>query len=524
MLADYSFLLLNTPSLEETAPGSRIFQIPADQILMGTALADTLTGGNGNDTLVGLDGNDTLSGGCGTDTLDGGDGDDILIGGLGQDKLTGGAGNDIFKFNSLDEISEKIWHGYGYVGKSDTITDFAPGDKIDLSAIAGLNFVGIGNNFSGVGNEILLAIGYYGTQLAIDTDGDMLADYSLATVTTLEETAPGSRIFQIPVDQTLTGTAFADTLTGGNGNDTLVGLDGNDTLSGGRGTDTLDGGDGNDILTGGLGMDTLTGGLGNDTFKFNSLAEISDLGFIYVDNSDQITDFALGDKIDLSAIGGLQFIGSNNFDGTSNEIRLSFDYLGYHLAIDSNGDTYADYALTLTGSPNLEETALGSSIFQLVVDQTLTGTALADILTGGNGNDTLIGLAGNDTLSGGYGMDTLDGGDGDDMLSGGLGIDTLTGGAGNDTFKFNLLAEIGNPDFWSDTITDFASGDKIDLSAIGGLQFIGSNNFDGTSNEIRFTTDYSGTHINIDSNGDMTADYSVTLIGTPALTVNDFIL
>jgi Ca2+-binding RTX toxin-like protein len=65
-------------------------------------------------------------------------------------------------------------------------------------------------------------------------------------------------------------------------------------------------------------------------------------------------------------------------------------------------------------------------------NDTLTGTAAADVLDGGPGNDHLVGHGGNDTLIGGKGTDTLLGGHGNDTLSGGPGNDTLSGGPGND--------------------------------------------------------------------------------------------
>jgi Ca2+-binding RTX toxin-like protein len=63
----------------------------------------------------------------------------------------------------------------------------------------------------------------------------------------------------------------------------------------------------------------------------------------------------------------------------------------------------------------------------------MSGTALADVMTGLGGNDTLTGNGGNDSLSGGDGNDTLSGGDGNDTLSGGADNDTLSGGSGADT-------------------------------------------------------------------------------------------
>jgi VCBS repeat-containing protein len=82
-------------------------------------------------------------------------------------------------------------------------------------------------------------------------------------------------------------------------------------------------------------------------------------------------------------------------------------------------------------------------------NDTLTGTAGADLLLGQNGNDTLVGLGGNDLLCGGSGNDTLSGGEGDDTMVGGMGNDTLTGGPGGDRFS-------GGPG--TDTATDLDPG------------------------------------------------------------------
>jgi Ca2+-binding RTX toxin-like protein len=91
-------------------------------------------------------------------------------------------------------------------------------------------------------------------------------------------------------------------------------------------------------------------------------------------------------------------------------------------------------------------------------NDTLYGGEGNDTLYGGEGwfNDSLDGGEGNDSLDGGSGNDTLSGGDGNDTLDGGAGNDTLSGGEGNDTFVLD--------GFSKDTITDFAAGDRLDLS------------------------------------------------------------
>src|SRR5439155_22873217 len=104
--------------------------------------------------------------------------------------------------------------------------------------------------------------------------------------------------------------------------------DGSFRIIAGDGNDTLIGGANGDILYGGLGSDTLTGGGGNDLFYYTDVAQ--SVGA----NTDRITDFTAGDKIDLSQIDAdttqagdqaFNFIGSNAFDGQAGELRAVFD-------------------------------------------------------------------------------------------------------------------------------------------------------------------------------------------------------
>lgn len=127
---------------------------PDDDNLVGTSLNDAINGGGGNDIIDGGDGADALTGGAGgdridggagadaiyglggADTLDGGGNNDILIGGGGQDTLTGGLGQDRFVFNAMTDYGVPT---DSTLAAPDTITDFAPGDKIDLSGIDAYN-------------------------------------------------------------------------------------------------------------------------------------------------------------------------------------------------------------------------------------------------------------------------------------------------------------------------------------------------------------------------------------------------
>ena len=67
-------------------------------------------------------------------------------------------------------------------------------------------------------------------------------------------------------------------------------------------------------------------------------------------------------------------------------------------------------------------------------DDLLFGEADGDLLRGDLGNDQLFGEAGNDTLRGGQGNDLLNGNIGHDFLMGDLGTDSLVGEVGFDTF------------------------------------------------------------------------------------------
>ncbi|HHP7230020.1 MAG TPA: FG-GAP-like repeat-containing protein, partial [Xenococcaceae cyanobacterium] len=68
----------------------------------------TLEGGQGNDTLLGGFQEDFLFGEAGDDVLQGNNGDDTLDGGWGADTLTGGNGKDLFNFNQISEVGDRI--------------------------------------------------------------------------------------------------------------------------------------------------------------------------------------------------------------------------------------------------------------------------------------------------------------------------------------------------------------------------------------------------------------------------------
>jgi hypothetical protein len=172
---------------------------------------------------------------------------------------------------------------------------------------------------------------------------------------------------------TFTGTNSGELIAGTSGDDTIFGLGGNDTLQGLAGNDTLDGGSGNDILTGGPGIDTLTGGTGADTF-LDTAAGL---------NGDTITDFSLGDRIQITDLtkenGNIQIVGNTityaggsvTVDGLANlSGRIAIrDIQGGGVEIrlqplahtDFNGDGISDLMFREAGGTMSEWLGQGSS-------------------------------------------------------------------------------------------------------------------------------------------------------------------
>ena len=218
-------------------------------------------------------------------------------------------------------------------------------------------------------------------------------------------------------------------------------------------------------------------------------------------------------------------------------------------------------------------------------DDKLRGAGGADSLTGGAGNDILVGGTGADILAGGTGTDTAyytgsaagvtvnlgagtaSGGDaagdvlsgieqlfgsnladqltgnvganglwgdgGNDVLTGGAGADTLKGGAGADSFAYTSTADSTVTAAGRDTINDFTTGDKIDLSAIdangagaGNTAFVfGTGNFTGVAGQLRVVAIPGGYQaVYGDTNGDKTPDMAIVVLSDHALGAGDFVL
>ena len=260
--------------------------------------------------------------------------------------------------------------------------------------------------------------------------------------------------------------------------------------------------DGTIMTFGGQGDDSFTGGWGNDGFYFGpggyTSADVVNGG---LGNNDQ-----LGLDGDYGSVGSPLVLGTNvtNVEvvvlmagpaGTPNHFNVS------------TVDGFVGSGQTMT-------------IFGL---QTSTGFTF----DGSNEHDGAF------KVYGGTGNDVITGGTGADWIFGGDGADTLRGGAGNDTFYYDSVTQ--STSAGRDGIQDFATGDKMDLSAIDAINgggddafsFIGSGAFTNHAGELRAVTTGGGIWtVSGDTDGNGVADFEVVVVVTDAhpLTSADFTL
>lgn len=129
-----------------------------------------------------------------------------------------------------------------------------------------------------------------------------------------------------------------------------------------------------------------------------------------------------------------------------------------------------------------------------------------------------------DLILGSKSANGLSGKAGADILAGMQGADMLTGGSGGDVFAFTAPRDSKTKA--SDTITDFGDGtDRIALSAIGDLVFLAREDADFTGRAaVRWFQDGDETIIEVDANGDRSADMRIVLAGHLTLAETDFLL
>jgi Ca2+-binding RTX toxin-like protein len=312
----------------------------------------TITGDNNDNILNGGDGNDTIFGLGGNDTINGGPGDDYLDGGTGNDTINGQGGNDTL------------------VGGADNDT-LNGGADIDTA------------DYSGAPSAVTVSLAVVGPQNTGGAGIDTLIDV-----------------------ENLKGSAFNDTLTGNAGDNVIEGGDGNDILNGGGngpGGDTASyAGAGAGVAvsltavgaqnTGGAGIDTLTG--------FENLKGSAFDDTLEGDAGDNILLGGAGDDILIATAG------TDVLDGVTDPLGDIADFRnatsGVTVTLAPGQQDLSASGLGLVTLMNIR--SLNGSAF----DDTLTGDAQGNSLSGLGGNDTLVVTTGGDELFGGADLDTAD--------------------------------------------------------------------------------------------------------------------
>jgi Ca2+-binding RTX toxin-like protein len=457
-----------SPNVTPTLIGSHVIGSDLAEVISGTPGADLLSGAGGNDTIYGLGGYDSIYGGTGDDVIQatqpGGNTSPFIIdGGAGNDKATIVLAHDTLSPTTAS-FDAKV------TGVETLTVDLSQVDNhtIDFNeANAATNVVGkinLTGSVSYVDINLNGASNGFNINAAALT-GDNLFNASVQADTIIagvgNDTIYGSGA-NLPAGNT------GNYLDGGAGHDVIRGDDGNDTIYGGTGSDNIAGFAGADYIDAGVGNDTIAledasagstviGGEGNDYIEFLSdgAAAGTSLSSLSINGGAGIDTLSLqigNNEVSIDPTSKITGIDVLELSATSSgNAKFNLDLTGTNFAdANQNGDgTTGDIRIAVT-----------SGISQLSVDaHTATQGSIIDAhdyavdavkVTAGSGNDTLIlqSLDASSALSGGVGHDVflvgqmaaaavVNGGNGNDTLivSGGATYTGVNLGTGTDVVR-----------------------------------------------------------------------------------------
>lgn len=334
--------------------------------LTGTPGDDVIAGLGGDDTITALGGNDRICGGAGADTILADTGDDLISGGDDGDGIDAGAGNDT------------IDGGEGLTDLAVFLTS-PNGVRVDLAA----------HTASGEGSDTITGVEALGGTFFDDTlVGDEGSNFFFPFAG--NDTVDGGAGFDLTVFLAPVDADLVRNRSTGEGNDSFVRLEG---VVGGSGARNVLGGNGGDNFLYGFADANVIRGRGGDDLLFGG------------NGADRLEGGAGADKL---AGGG----GNDVLDGGAG----SLDEASY---LSSASGVRVDLA---------RGTAVGAGSDRLRGIETVTGSQLADVLSGDGRSNWLYGNGGDDVLVGRGGADFLDGGSGSDRTVGAAGADYCVDG------------------------------------------------------------------------------------------------
>ena len=255
-----------------------------------TAAPTIIEGGSGSDSIFGGAAGDIIYGGSmpkstvsvpsiasekDNDIIHGGDGNDTIYGQKGNDQLFGENGDDYLSGGKGDDL---LYGGLGrntINGDSGNDTIFAQGGDDTISG--GTGFDTLDFTLSNRG-------------LAIDVSKETALGFNTAAFSGIEK---------------IVGSAYADDYKGSSAADIFIA------------------GAGDDVIRGLGGADTLTGGAGRDTFVYMQ----KDAGAV-----DHITDFAVGDRLDLH-----DFLKSAKYASIGDVVHVHDSAAGSTISVKTSG-------------------------------------------------------------------------------------------------------------------------------------------------------------------------------------------
>ncbi|SPF81808.1 beta strand repeat-containing protein [Pseudoprimorskyibacter insulae] len=357
--------------------------------VLGSALADTMTGGAGNDFFWGDDGDDVLSGGTGQDTLLGGNGNDSLNPGNSDNfnVIVAGAGDDTVDFTGITAqyFNPALYHYDLPQGINAAVDGAANTASIDKNGAGITTIVNVRAALQGDG--LTLNGTSYDDLFNIDlTSGDWVGVEGERGNDTINIGAGNGTVRIDYMDSSATSGVLANLTSGIVANDGLgyidqINIDVGARLVEIRGTDLDDsimGSAGSDRFITEQGDDTIDGSDGWDTVRYNR----SGVGAVTVD------------------------LGAGTATGTWDGV-VFFDTLRNIEAVSGSRDD----------------------------DDLLIGDDNDNYLAGEGGNDTLIGNGGDDSFEDLDGDNSISGGSGEDYATIGRGNSTVDGGADYDTVE-----------------------------------------------------------------------------------------
>lgn len=377
-------------------PETEIEGTDADEVLLGTPAKDLIYAGAGNDIVYGREGDDLILGGAGDDLLIGGDGRDVIHGGEGNDRIFGGDGDDVlFGEAGNDMLFGEAGRDSLIGGDGDDVLSGGDGDdrlfgehgNDVLSGDAGHDVLegGAGQDTLGGGAGEDVMVGNDGDDIFVAGAQPVLEPESLARIAMALPPADPASAADIVDDGD-------DVIHGGDGSDTYdasfarmavdidlaAGSADGDEIGSDRLTsiENAVGGTGNDTIAANAAVNILYGKGGQDTFVFGSVSSIANGGM----GHDEIRDFNVGDKVDLSKLEGE--LGRLYFEDGESSLELDDhahktlvklykkmiddDDAGHHvlqLITDIDGDE--DYEIVIISAQDLDADDLILTAFHL---------------------------------------------------------------------------------------------------------------------------------------------------------------